>query len=72
MNYKNSYENDKNITAATVSLAHTLGFKVVAEGVENKTQQAFLRELECEYLQGYLFSKPLPVKEAEKLLSKNN
>ncbi|MBF0264190.1 MAG: EAL domain-containing protein [Gammaproteobacteria bacterium] len=62
-------ESDKKITSATISLAHTLGFKVVAEGVENKIQMKFLQDLNCEYLQGYLYSKPLPIDEANKLLN---
>ncbi|MFK5987059.1 MAG: EAL domain-containing protein [Pseudomonadota bacterium] len=57
-------ESDAKISAATISLAHSLGLEVVAEGVENVTQENFLVEHHCEYLQGYLFSKPLPVHEA--------
>ncbi len=42
-----------------VSLAHNLGFDVVAEGIENERQRDFLAELRCEYGQGFLFSKPV-------------
>ncbi|MBF0218487.1 MAG: EAL domain-containing protein [Gammaproteobacteria bacterium] len=48
------------ISIATVALAHTLGLKVIAEGVENTVQRDFLTRHHCDYLQGYLFSKPLP------------
>ena len=47
-----------------ISMAHALGMKVVAEGVETHEQLAMLRSLECDELQGYLISKPLPVDEA--------
>lgn len=55
-----SNENDAAISAATLALAHNLGLKVVAEGVENAAQRDFLINLKCDYLQGYFFSKPLP------------
>ena len=44
-------------------MARTLKLHVVAEGVENRVQQAFLRERGCDELQGFLFSKPLPAAE---------
>lgn len=56
-------ENDAAISAATLALAHTLGLKVVAEGVETEAQRAFLVDHQCDLLQGYLFSKPLPAAE---------
>lgn len=64
-------ENDKNdaeICMATIALAHNLGLKVVAEGVETIEQRDFLTKYDCDYLQGYLFSKPLPSKEATDLI----
>jgi EAL domain-containing protein (putative c-di-GMP-specific phosphodiesterase class I) len=48
---------DRAICSATVALAHALGIKVVAEGVETETQRDFLLALGCDYLQGWLFSK---------------
>lgn len=50
--------NDAAISAATLALAHNLGLKVVAEGVETEAQQEFLVRHACDYLQGYLFGKP--------------
>lgn len=59
-----SNENGAAISAATLALAHNLNLKVVAEGVETETQRDFLLGHKCDYLQGYLFSKPLPPDEA--------
>ncbi|MBW4028799.1 MAG: sensor domain-containing phosphodiesterase [Acidobacteria bacterium] len=47
------------IVEATLSLAHSLGMNVVAEGVENKQQWAILRDLGCDVMQGFLFSPPI-------------
>jgi diguanylate cyclase (GGDEF)-like protein/PAS domain S-box-containing protein len=63
-----SDENDAAISAATLALAHNLGIKVVAEGVETEGQRAFLATHRCDYLQGYLFSKPLPAQETTTFL----
>jgi len=51
-------ENDQSIVRAIVDLAKHLHLKTVAEGVETKGQWQFLKDLECDYIQGYLFSKP--------------
>jgi EAL domain-containing protein (putative c-di-GMP-specific phosphodiesterase class I) len=63
-----SDENDAAICAATIALAHNLGLEVVAEGVETETQRKFLTEHKCDYLQGYLFSRPLPAAKATAFL----
>ena len=47
------------IIKSTITMAHNLGFKVVAEGVENKDTEAILNELGCDYAQGYLFARPM-------------
>lgn len=52
-------ENDAAIVRATIDLAHNLGMQVVAEGVENRETADRLRELGCDLLQGYYFSKPI-------------
>jgi EAL domain-containing protein (putative c-di-GMP-specific phosphodiesterase class I) len=56
-------KDDKNgqaIVAAIVTLGHTLGHKIVAEGVESEHHFAFLNSIFCDEAQGYFFSKPLP------------
>lgn len=55
-----SDRSDAAICSATIALGHNLGLKLVAEGVETKAQQDFLTNLGCDYMQGYLYSKPLP------------
>jgi EAL domain-containing protein (putative c-di-GMP-specific phosphodiesterase class I) len=51
---------DQAIAMAVISLGHKLNLRVIAEGVETEQQRAFLRENECDEMQGYLFSKPVP------------
>lgn len=51
-----------------VQMAHALGFKIVAEGVELDAQRDWLTAMRCDYLQGYLFSKPIPVAELEAMV----
>lgn len=59
---------DAAIVSAIIVLAHNLKLNVIAEGVENERQLAFLRENGCNQWQGYLFSKALPADEFEVLL----
>lgn len=51
---------DEAIASAVISLAHALGMTVTAEGVETLSQEKFLKELECDHIQGFLISKPVP------------
>jgi EAL domain-containing protein (putative c-di-GMP-specific phosphodiesterase class I) len=59
---------DMEIVAAVISLARSLRLDVLAEGVETETQLETLRGMECEFAQGYLFSRPLPPEELHRLL----
>jgi len=52
---------DAAITRAIVALGHSLRLKVLAEGVETREQEAFLKELGCDGVQGYYYSKPVDV-----------
>lgn len=63
-------DNGKVINRLT-SLIHSFGFKVTAEGVENWKSFKKLRNNGCEYIQGYLFSKPLPENEIKKIYDSN-
>jgi EAL domain-containing protein (putative c-di-GMP-specific phosphodiesterase class I) len=59
---------DVALTRAIVALAHSLNLKVVAEGVEQEDQLDFLRSLQCDQVQGYIFSQPLPAEAFARLL----
>ncbi|MDF0552188.1 EAL domain-containing response regulator [Kamptonema sp. UHCC 0994] len=63
---------DSDIVKTIISLAHSLGLDVVAEGIETQEQLNKLRELGCEYGQGFFFSKPLDVEAAGELLASFN
>ncbi len=64
-------KNDEIIVNATAVLAHALGMKVVAEGVETRQQLDFIRNIRCEEFQGFLFSRPVPEGEAEAFLARS-
>ena len=53
-------KDDREIVTAIIQMGHTLGFRVVAEGVETDEQLAYLKEKGCDVYQGYLKSRPLP------------
>ena len=56
----------KDIVEAVTTLSHSIGLTVVAEGVENYKEVKLLKELNCDVIQGYYFSKPMPPREVEK------
>ncbi|HEY8084457.1 MAG TPA: EAL domain-containing protein [Methylophilaceae bacterium] len=58
------------ILKAIVTLGHNLGLKVIAEGVETEFQRDFLRDIGCDELQGYLYSKPIAVDDFMNLVAK--
>jgi diguanylate cyclase (GGDEF)-like protein/PAS domain S-box-containing protein len=62
--------NDMALSGAIIVMAHKLGLKVIAEGVEEEGQRKLLADAGCDYAQGYLFSRPLPDEEFEALLKK--
>ena len=57
------------VIQAIIDMAHAIGSKVVAEGAETKEQVDALRDMKCDYIQGYYFSKPLSEEEFEALLN---
>ncbi|MBU0602956.1 MAG: EAL domain-containing protein [Gammaproteobacteria bacterium] len=61
--------NDEIIVRSTIELAHNMGLKVTAEGVETEAVLERLRELGCDLAQGYLISKPIPVAALEKWIA---
>ncbi|KAB8129337.1 EAL domain-containing protein [Gracilibacillus oryzae] len=68
-------DDDRDIVATIIMLAHNLKIKTIAEGVETSEHVQFLKSQDCNVLQGYHFSKPLPAKDFEKWLinwNKNN
>jgi diguanylate cyclase (GGDEF)-like protein/PAS domain S-box-containing protein len=62
---------DAAIVSAIIAMAHNMGLKVIAEGVETQEQLNFLRSRECEEVQGFLFSPPVPAREAYALLDQS-
>ena len=61
-------QNDMAIVTAISAMAHALGLKIIAEGVETQPQGDFLKTCGVEYVQGYLYGRPLPADEYEELL----
>jgi diguanylate cyclase (GGDEF)-like protein/PAS domain S-box-containing protein len=70
--FVNNLENNANditLVDAIILMAHTLGLKVIAEGVETVEQKKILTDAGCDFAQGYLFSKPVPADEFEEILN---
>jgi diguanylate cyclase (GGDEF)-like protein/PAS domain S-box-containing protein len=61
-------QDDTAIVTAIIAMAHSLKMEVVAEGVETKQQLDYLRRLDCDVIQGYLISRPLPVAEINRFM----
>ncbi|MCK5724255.1 MAG: EAL domain-containing protein, partial [Gammaproteobacteria bacterium] len=64
-------DEDKNndaIVRSTIDLAHNLGLKVVAEGIETKTVNDLLHKYKCDMAQGFHLSRPMPAEQLEQLL----
>ncbi len=56
---------DRTIVRATIEMAHSLGLRVVAEGVETSAQESLLRNLDCDQAQGFLYARALPASEID-------
>ncbi|GKU77663.1 hypothetical protein L3i20_v220600 [Paenibacillus sp. L3-i20] len=66
-----SDDKKSSIVRAIIELVHSMNMKVVAEGIETIDESQFCRELNCDELQGYLFSRPLPASQMEALLAQH-
>ena len=67
-NIENS-QKDRAIVETVIDFAHKFEIKTIAEGVENENQVKLLQKLECDYLQGFYFAKPMPFEEFKKFLN---
>jgi EAL domain-containing protein (putative c-di-GMP-specific phosphodiesterase class I) len=65
-------ESDKALSEAIIVMAHRLGLKVIAEGVETEEQKHHLLSAGCDYVQGYLYSRPVPAEQFEALVERLN
>lgn len=61
--------NDMAITASVIAMGHALGQTIIAEGVETEAQADFLKANQCDQVQGYLYGKPVPAEEIERMLT---
>ncbi len=64
----NTSDSSKQYVAAIITLGHVMGFNVISEGVEDSSQIETLRNIGCDYIQGYVWGRPLPHDEAGKLV----
>jgi len=62
-------EKNRMLVDGVIDISHRLGLEVVAEGVENQEQLQILKELSCDYIQGYYFYRPMSQNKIEKLLN---
>ncbi|MCW8345579.1 EAL domain-containing protein [Vibrio sp. ZSDZ65] len=64
-------KSDRELVNAVIAMAKALNLKVIAEGIENQWHVDYLNSIDCEYGQGFHYSKPVPAKEFERLLRDN-
>ncbi len=64
----NKDDSSKQYVAAIISIGHIMGLDVIAEGVEEEEQLASLKDIGCDYIQGFIWGRPLPMNEAERLV----
>ncbi len=64
----NTGDSSKQYVAAIISIGHIMGFEVISEGVEQPEQLETLGEIGCDYIQGFIWGRPLPQEEAEELV----
>ena len=64
----NDNDFSKQYVASIIAIGHIMGFNVISEGVEEDEQISVLKEIGCDYIQGYIWGRPLPEEQAEKLV----
>ena len=64
----NTSASNRQYVEAIISLGHIMGFSVIAEGVEEQKQLETLRSIECDYIQGFIWGRPLSLEDAEALV----
>ncbi|MBO4496442.1 MAG: EAL domain-containing protein [Clostridiales bacterium] len=64
----NTSDSSRQYVAAIISIGHIMGFDVISEGVEEPDQLETLRDIGCDFVQGYIWGRPLPADEAEKIV----
>ena len=62
-------ESSKQYVAMIISIGHTLDLKVISEGVESDDQVKVLKSIGCDYIQGYVWGKPMPLEDANRLVA---
>lgn len=67
-NSTQEYERAESVIGSIISMAKKLSMETVAEGVEEREQVDMLKQLGCDYIQGYVFAKPMPIKDFERYL----
>ncbi|MCZ0757151.1 EAL domain-containing protein, partial [Anoxybacillus sp. J5B_2022] len=68
---QNIQEEKEAVLPAIISLGHNIGVKVLAEGVETEQEVAYLKEKQCDEVQGYYYAKPLPYHDLVKFLEEH-
>ena len=66
-----SISENADIVGTIVSLGHRLNLEIIAEGVETYAQAILLKQLRCQFAQGYYFARPMPKAQATQLLTQN-
>ena len=64
----NTEESNKQYVQSIISIGHVMGLEVISEGVENEYQLDTLKEIGCDYIQGFLWGRPMPAEDAKKLI----
>ena len=65
---KGDTERGRELFKGIIALAHSLNIKVICEGVETEEQNAFVSETDCDCIQGWYYSKPIPQEEYEEFI----